>query len=315
MQYRRFLANNIRYLFSITLFAWHSVFSLPTLTQEPPTVGNFSLENSQQPGPFFSFGQNIVDKNQVLLSVNPSYSSSQSQKIFEYTPSLLYGLSDKASVMLTLPIALEYTNNNQNFSGIGDLGLDLEYAFYHQDTKQYSDEATIIFAPSFPTSNLDQLSKRTDPSNRVSGFSRKNAPSSFDTISYFAGATYSRTAINWYGFISPGILLFNKHSGIQQGIQYFYNAGIGHIFSSQSSRYIFSGLLEFNGQMSEKTSYNKLTVPNTGGNIIYITPSVWFSTKAIVVQVGVSLPIQQSWYGNQSNFSYFTGGIITWTFQ
>lgn len=284
-----------------------------TLASEPPTVGNFSLPTSQQPGPFFSFGQNIVDKNQLIVSCNPDYLYSQSQRILDVTPSLLYGITNTASLLLTLPVALSYINDNQNLSGISDLELDLEYAFYNQDNSKYSDQATIIFSPTFPISTLDSISKKQDPNKRVSGFSKKNSPSSFNAMTYFIGATYSRTLIDWYGFIAPGVLFIEKQDSIQQGTQYYYNLGIGHIIKSLEKKYICSGLLEFNGEYSEKTQLASHVVPNTGGNIIYATPSLWFSTPKLIVQVGISLPVSQHWYGTQANISYYASSIITWT--
>lgn len=281
--------------------------------QSLPARGNFALPTSQQPGPFFSFGQNIVDKKQLIVSFNPSYLYSQSQRITEGTPSLLYGITNTASLLVTLPYAISYKNGTQSVSGIGDLALDLEYAFYNHDNSKYSDQATLVFSPTFPVSNLKTASKKQIPSERISGFSRKNAPSSFNAYSYFIGTTYSRSFVDWYGFAAPGVLFIDKQNLIQQGAQYYYNVGIGHTLNSKEHKYIFSGLLELNGQYSDKTRLASHVVPNTGGSIIYATPSLWFSTPKLVVQAGVSLPIAQSWYGNQSNISYYASGIITWT--
>lgn len=285
----------------------------PSLTNEPPLLGNYSLETSQQPGPFFSFGQNIIDKNQFIVSYLPSYIYSKGQSILEGDPSLLYGITDSMSLLVTLPYAFRYNNGTITRSGIGDLAIDLEYAFYNFENSKYSDQATIIFSPTFPISNLDAISKKNNPRQRVSGFSRKNSPASFSVNSYFIGATYSRMFIDWYGFLAPGALFIEKHDLIQEGKQYYYNLGIGRDIKSKEKKYIFAGLLELNGQYSAKTTLASNTVPNTGGNIIYVTPSLWFSTPKVVVQVGISLPINQYWYGDQSHISYYTASIITWT--
>ncbi|MGL5742906.1 MAG: hypothetical protein ACRCXC_10400 [Legionella sp.] len=93
----------------------------PLLATKPPNIGNFSLASSQQPGPFFSFGQNIVDKKQLIFAANPSYLYSQTQSILEGTPSLLDGITDSSSLLLTITLALNYKNGNQNLSGMGDL--------------------------------------------------------------------------------------------------------------------------------------------------------------------------------------------------
>ncbi|MFJ1269252.1 hypothetical protein ACD661_11860 [Legionella lytica] len=280
---------------------------------QTPSLGNFSLPSSQQPGPFFSFGQNIIDKNQLVVSYTPDYVYSKTQSIIEGTPSLLYGLTDSASILLTLPIALKYVTGTKTFSGMGDMVLDLEYAFYTKENAHYSDQATIIFSPTFPTSNLVEISKKLDPTSRTSGFSRENAPSTFNAMSYFIGSTYARTLVDWYGFVAPGILFIDKQDSIQQGMQYYYNLGVGRTINSVEKKYIFLGLVELNGQYSERTKLGSDVVPNTGGNIIYATPSLWLSTSKMTFQVGIALPITQRWYGNQSKISYYSGAVVTWT--
>ena len=275
---------------------------------QPPSIGNFSLSSSQQPGPFFSFGQNIIDKDQLLISYSPDYLYSKTQSIIEGTPSFLYGITDSASVLLTVPVALKYINGTKVLSGMGDLVFDLEYAFYSKE-----DQATIIFSPTVPTSNLDELSKKLNPTSRTSGFSKENAPSNFNAMTYFIGSTYARTLVDWYGFVAPGVLFIERYDSIQQGTQYYYNLGVGRTIKSLEKKYIFFGLVELNGQYSDKTKLGSGVVPNTGGNIIYATPSLWFSTPKMTLQVGLSLPITQRWYGNQSKISYYSGAIITWT--
>ncbi|KTD40174.1 hypothetical protein [Legionella parisiensis] len=302
------------FLLLISNIKW-SAASTPVSLNQPPAIGNFALATSQQPGPFFSFGQNVIDKNQFIVSFNPNYLYSQTQRILDGTPSILYGITDSASILLSLPYAFSYKNGNQSLSGVGDLALDLEYAFYNYENSRYSDQATIIFAPSFPVSTLDEITKKLNPSSRVSGFSRKSAPSSFDVMTYFIGATYSRMLVDWYGFIAPGALFASKKDSIQQGTQYYYNLGIGRTIKSAEKKYILFGLLEVNGQYSAKTKFDSLNVPNTGGSIIYATPSLSFSTSKIMLQAGLSLPVAQYWYGNQSNISYYASGIITWTIQ
>ncbi|MGC1182340.1 hypothetical protein [Legionella sp.] len=295
------------------LFINYSNISAAVETNQPPSKGNFSLPSSQQPAPFFSFGQNIINKNQLTVSFNPSYLYSLTQRITEETPSILYGITDSASLLITIPYALNYKNGTQNLSGMGDVPIDLEYAFYSHENSKYSDQATIIFSTTFPLSNLKEISKKNNPGQRISGFSRENAPSSFNAFSYFIGSTYARTLVDWYGFIAPGVLFIDEQHSIQQGTQYYYNMGIGHAINSKENKYLFLGLLELNGQYSDKTKLASHIVPNTGGSIIYLTPSLWFSTPKIIVQVGISLPVSQSWNGNQSDISYYTGGIITWT--
>ncbi|MFO2754928.1 hypothetical protein SCM16_12610 [Legionella pneumophila serogroup 1] len=63
---------------------------------EPPNLGNFALPTSQQPGPFFSFGQSLIDKNQIQFYVSPNYLYYKNENYLTISPSMVYGLSNKA---------------------------------------------------------------------------------------------------------------------------------------------------------------------------------------------------------------------------
>lgn len=295
----------------LTLLIYIILIINKAFAESPSNIGNFSLNSSQQPGPFFSFGQNIIDKNQLIVFLNSSYN--QSPKIIEGSPSAVYGITDSASILLTQPYAFLYKNGSDNLSGFGDLVLDFEYAYYTSETSKYSDTATVVFSPTFPISNLKEISKEIDASSQTSGFARKNTPSNFATFTYFLGTTYSRTFVDWYAFVAPGILIMQKDNLIQQGKQYYYNFGIGRNLKYLEKKYTLFGLLEFNGQYSSKTKLASISLPDTGGNIIYATPSLSFATQKLVWQVGISLPIFQFWNGNQSNISYNVATVLSWT--
>jgi len=76
MQEQIYLPRPFRgWLFLLFITYAHMAVAInPSLAEKPPTTGNFSLATSQQPGPFFSFGQNIIDKNQLVASFNRNFS-------------------------------------------------------------------------------------------------------------------------------------------------------------------------------------------------------------------------------------------------
>lgn len=315
----KFFLNVVPLIFLLGFTSAHAIISTqPSLAQEPPALGNFALSTSQQPGPFFSFGQNIVDQHQFIVSLNPNYSYSKTQQVGELIPSFLYGLTDNASLLVSTPMILHYKNGDQHLSGIADVGIDLEYAFYSYTNARYSEQATLILAPTLPTGSSEKTIRINDAGNlitpgRISGFSRKNAPAGYGTPTYFFGGTYSRSTVDWYGFAAPGLLMPTSRDFICQGKQYMYNLGLGRSLKSIKDQYIVFGLLELNGQYSGKTLFRNDPLPNTGGSIIYATPSVWLSTPRLIIQLGLSLPVFQHWYGNQSNIGYYASSSITWT--
>lgn len=288
--------------------------------EEPPSIGNFALPDSQQPGPFVSFGQNIIDKGQLLAQFIPGYTHTETQINLNGSYAAIYGISDNASVLLSIPYALSNAGANPNQIGVNSLAVNLEYAFYTHSTEVYSDQATVVFAPTFPVfSNTNQYEQKISFKAQKIGIGQMRSGSSVNSTTYFFGTTYERTTVDWYLFAAPGVTISapatdaQTNIKYQDGTQYYSNIGIGHHIKSVPDHYLVAGLVELSDQYTGKASANGSVDPNTGGNIFMVTPSLMFSSPRWMFQLGISLPISQSWYGDQSDISYFVGAIITWT--
>lgn len=262
-----------------------------------PPEGNFSLEASQQPGPFFSFGQNIIDKNQSQLFVDENFLK-LNQAHFTALPILgLYQISKNASLLAVLPFNLDFRVSDHHSSGLGDIDLQGEYAIYRRTTSTHTKQMTVVTGITFPTGSF-----------------KKNPPTGFGTSSFFLGATYNETYVNWLWFISPGFVTFKKQSNFEWGDQILYQLGMGKVIKSKPNAYIFSGLLEIDGLYLEKNKISGIVQNNSGGNIIWIGPSLWFSTKNLISQIGVEFPLSQQLNGNQPRIEYLASLLFGWTF-
>ncbi|MFO3070547.1 hypothetical protein SCQ64_15480, partial [Legionella pneumophila serogroup 1] len=73
---------------------------------------------------------------------------------------------------------------------------------------------------------------------------------------------------------------------------------------SKTGKYIFFGLVEVNGIYTGKDKFIGDVDPNSGGNLVNIIPSLWFSTKKLFFQLGVALPIIQTLNGEQNKIHY-----------
>lgn len=253
--------------------------------------GNFALPASQQPGPFYSFGQNIINKGLAQLYLLPSYASNQQQHDANVIPSLLYGLTDNASLLLSAPIAADYSSQNDHSSGLGDVTGQFEYAFFNNSDSQ----ATLVAALSLPT-----------------GAFSKTPPLGLGAPSYFLGSTYNQTLEKWLWFVSPGILVISPKNNIHPGNQYLYQLGVGRNIHSVTASYIVSSLVELDGEYTDKDRSFGSSIPDTGGNVVYITPSLWFSTKTFILQAGISLPIIQQLNGIQNKNYCIASFSLAW---
>lgn len=265
---------------------------------QPPHVGNFALPSSQQPGVLMSFGENIIDKNQLQLLLFADDIIGSDKHNMDAIPNLLYGLTDNFSLNINIPIAVSFKNGNNHSSGLEDMFFQPEYAFYVQQTSKFVDQATIVGNITFPT-----------------GSNQKQPNTGFGSISYFLGATFNRTYSDWIYFTSHGVVLTTSDDSIKFGDQFLYQFGIGRNIAYNPLSWIFSWLLEANGQYNQKDKIDGVINPNSGGNTILLTPSLWFSTPKLAFQLGVGFPIAQHLFGDQIKTNYLLAGNFGWTIK
>lgn len=265
--------------------------------EEPPQIGNFALPASQQPGPFSAFGQNIADKNQAQIYIEPSYLKATREHFLQTEQVFLYAFEDSFVALLTLPAAVSYRMGDRRSSGMSDISVEAEYAFYEHANDSYVGEATVVGELTVP-----------------SGSYRKEPMTGYGSPSYFLGSTYSYTSVDWYCFASPGMRWIVPKQNRRLGSQYYYQFGIGRNIRSRTNKYILFGLLELNGEYDSKDKINGSYDVDSGGNIVFITPSLMFSTEKLMVQLGVSLPLIQHLSGEQQKINYNAAAVLAWTF-
>ena len=244
-------------------------------------LGNFSLSTSQQISPLVSFGQTIVDKGQTQFFVFADSSFGPDNYSTDIYPYVMYGIRDDLAVSLYVPFSPGNKYGSSYSSGIEDMYVQLEYAFYTRVGSYFEDQATIVADVIFPT-----------------GSSSKSPPTGAGSTSFFLGSAFSHTTYNWYFFVSPGAVLTTSKEGTKLGDQIVYQWGLGRDFPSPVG-WIFAWMVEFDGQYSWKSKTKGVTDPDFGGNVIYLTPSLWFSSEKYIIQFGAGYPIVQYLFGNQ----------------
>lgn len=248
----------------------------------PSKSGNFSLSTSQQPGPLVSFGENIIDKGLVQLFLFADAFIGKNSYSTDVVPSILYGINDDLSIFFNVPFSPGNKDRDHHSAGLEDIFAQLEYAFYNRKSSHSVDQATLVANVTFPT-----------------GSSSKDPPTGFGSSSFFIGATFNHMMIDWFFFVSPGGILTTSKHGTKFGDQFLYEFGLGRNIPSPKG-WIFAWMLEFDGAYAWKDKYHGHTVRNSGGNTIYLTPSIWVSSQRIILQFGAGYPIVQHLFGKQS---------------
>lgn len=264
--------------------------------EEPPIAGNFILPYTQQPGALYGFGQNILAKNELQVSILGDNFVGVGNHFVDVYPILIYGITDNLSVLLTMPVASSYKEGGNHSSGVEDTFLQFEYNFFNKSTSTYSDSATVVVNMSYPT-----------------GSAQKQPQTGFGSSTYFLGFTWDRTYVDWFLFTGYGAVFTTQRDGIKLGNEYLYQYGFGRNITNINNKWILAWMVEVDGQYTEKSKSNGMTDPDTGGNFIYVTPSLWLSSKNLIFQLGAGWPITQNLLGNQSSNKYLLIGNITWS--
>lgn len=269
--------------------------TIQCVADEPPKIGNFMLPTSQQPGPLLSLGQNIVDKNETQLALFSDNYVGVDKHFANVTPQVIYGLTDQLSLFVTAPYAASYKTGPEQSAGFEDATAQLEYVFHSGSTARFVDQATVVANITAPT-----------------GDAQKKPPTGVGSPSFLLATTWNFTSVNWLFFDSPGVVLTTDNNGTQFGNSYLYQVGFGRNIIARHG-WIIDWIAEIDGTYAEKNKISGMTDPNSGGNVIYVTPSLWASTKTFTFQLGVGLPVSQNLYGNQTRDSYLLVANLGWS--
>lgn len=264
--------------------------------EKPPEIGNFALPTSQQPSALFGFGANVIDKGEVQLFLAGDAYLGSHRTISDINPSVLFGVTDDLSIYFNFPFAPYYSDQCKSSNGFEDFFVQLEYVIFNKSTRCYVDQATFVSNVTLPT-----------------GSTHKYPPTGFGAPSVFLGATFYRMMVKWFAFTSQGAVLTTSHHRTQFGYQFLYQFGIGRNIPSPKG-WIYAWMLELDGQYNKKNILHGTTDKDSGGNTLYLNPSLWFSSKYTQIQCGIIIPLNQNLYGDQRKFNYGLNINMAWSF-
>lgn len=265
---------------------------------KPPPIGNFILPTSQQPGPLLAFGENILEKGQFQLYLFADNFVGVNKHYQDLIPSFTYGITNRWSLFANQPIALSYKENGEESSGLEDTFLQFEYTYFNKDTYSYGEQGTVVGNITLPTGS-SEVSPRTG----------------YGAPAFFFGTTFNRAYTHWFGFVSPGTLQTSSKDNTKFGNQYYYQFGLGRNLFDIGTTWIIAAMVEMDGNYGEHDRIDGVTDPDSGGNIIYATPSLWISSTHIIIQLGGGVPITQHYFGDQTRQNYVLAANLGWTFS
>lgn len=267
-------------------------------------VGNFALPASQEIAPLFSFGQHVIEKGVLQAYSYVSWLKGKKQENLLIAPSLLYGITDELSFFINIPVYITNKVDNKKSTGISDISGTFEYAYYNTNSLTASNTFTVLAALSLPTGS-NSFSLSTD-------FNSKIPSTGFGSTSFFLGTTFAHLAIDWYVYTSYGVILTTSKNNNKIGNEFLYQFGFGKNIPT-SPKWIFTWIIECNGYYDQHDRIGKIIDPNSGGNSIYIGPSLWLSSEKYIFQAGISFPAYQNLFGCQNKNDFWAILSIAYT--
>jgi len=309
MLHHKHIITNLKYLYSpirpsdtfprwgkASLLSILLLSTLPCHAEQPPSIGNFALPVSQQPGPLIGFGSNIIDQHETQVFFFADDYLGVNKHTMDLAPSILYGIRNDLSLFIEVPYAASFKSNQQTSRGLEDTLAQLEYAWYSPSTSRYIDQATVVINLTAPT-----------------GSAQKNPPTGFGSPSFFLGTTFSRTYVDWFFIAAAGAILTTAHNSTKFGNNYLYQFTIGRNIANING-WLLAWMTEIDDSYSQHNRVNGIMDPNSGGNIVYVTPSFWASTQHFLFQFGAGVAAAQQLNGNQTRSTYVLVGNIAWNF-
>lgn len=282
--------------------------NLNAADNQPIPIGNFALPVALMPSPLFSFGQNTVNKNDMLGYINPIYlRGKRGKKNFYNLIYALYGISDNLSIFALIDVPAIFKDNKLTSSGFGDTIIQGEYAYINTSTATTQTQATIVGSIYLP-SGVFEASKQGPNLPPHAPFT------GFGSTSFFLGGTISYTTIDWYFFSSVGNFFMTQHDNTKLGNILLYQGGIGvnlHHFNDR----ILMLMAEMDGIYTKRDKLLGTIDLNSGFNTIFLGPVLYYATKRLIFQTGIQVPVFQKFNGIQAKNSYLFSVSLAWLFN
>lgn len=259
-------------------------------------IGNLSLSASQQPGPLVSFGERVLDEGEAQFFILGDALFGKRNYETEIIGSYVYGITDELTIYFDVPYAPANKDGHSRSSGIKDLIVQLEYAFYSESGESWAEQATIVGAILLPTGSL-----------------KKDPPTGFGSTSFFMGVTFNHTEFEWLYFGSTGVVLATWHRESKAGNKFLYQGGFGRNICTPPG-WIYAWIVEVIGLYTAHNRINGEKDVNLGGNVISIVPSIWISSEKTIFQLGVGYAVVEHLSGDQRKAPYSAYINLGWTF-
>jgi len=264
-------------------------------------------------------GQWIV-RSQLRYTKKADDPSPQDRKldVVAMPQTLVYGFTEKTSVILTVPFlnkeldsTVDGARIGRSDAGLGDLLLLGKYRVYAKDYPTAASRFSIVAGTDLPTGqsgDADARGKLPRDLQLGSGSADPLVGGAYTWQSlddeWDASLTYTfNTTANKFEF--GDVLTYTVA----------YQRRVWPLKLPERGLYAqWNVVLEANGQWEQQAKDHGSRVDNTGGHLLFLSPGFQVATKHFVVETSIQLPVLQNLNGNQLEPDFTLVGSIRMTF-
>ncbi len=256
-----------------------------------------ALNTSSAHEPIFGIGPHTIYKGGVGIEteIEGGNTSSGSKKVNDYIlhSEIIYGFTADLSGTLSIPIVLERREETggagQSSSGLGDASLRIKYRFWRRDRLGMQDSIAFVTGTKLPSGDDDKSPRLGSGST-----------------DFLFGLAAARESLLWYYFGDIRYRLNTVGSGgLKKGDTMFADIAIG--IRPWPVEYLKPDLVvlaEVNWERLLRDESDGLNVKDSGGSLVFVSPSFFFTYRNWAVKGGVQIPTYKNLYDGQPEEDY-----------
>jgi hypothetical protein len=267
-----------KYLLFLFLFSIPSIYAICALRHSAHT-----------PNSVFGLNHVIIPKNTFKITELFVYENSERPTSFFVTFGS-YGITDRLTFVPTIPIVSKKpVNNKGDKTGLGNISLQFNYLLYeHEELDDARYRFMITAGAGFPTTTI----------NEVTLFSLKG----YNTM---IAAMQDFMSKEWFAYADFGTIIVGKNGNNKTGNFLIYDMGLGRILCINDHYITF--MAEFFGVYMKPDRINGIIHPITGGNAIFVGPTLHYFFKDRFLHAGILAKIATQARSTEKQSSYLIG--------
>ncbi len=231
--------------------------------------------------PIFSPGPHVLYKGGVETALHIERSEQVGDRESHTAAELTYGVTGDWAIGLELP----YVARSDGADGIGNPSIFTKYRFWRDDQFRAQESAAIL-------------------ARLISDLSGSSVgPDATDAL---IGLTYGYEGLTWYRWASARYRYNGKtDAGLDRGDKGFADLAIGYRPTPPSYyRPDTVFLLELNGEWTDQSTQSGVSLANSGGRELFLSPGIFWTLRNFAVKSGVQVPVWSNLNGMQAKSDY-----------